>query len=938
MWCGVFDLSSRPLITDMQRYFLLSISILFIVNSSWTQKKPLDHTVYDNWQRVGDRLVSADGRWVAYSVDPQEGDGKLIVRSLHADIVKEIERGANAQFSYEGRYLVCKIKARYVETREAKIKKKKPEELPKDSLGILDLVKDTLIKIASVKSFKMPARQEGLLAVQLEPLEKAGENTEAGSDLQVYDLLSGTEKKIARITEYSFANQGGNLVMEQVKAPKDSLGQTRVLLYKSLHAALDTISTGGNDFRGYSFSEDGKQLAFLAERDARPKELMKYYRLYYFKEGMDSAAVLVDRNSVGVKLGTTISEFSMLRFSKAGNRLFFGTAPLQPARDTNLIEMDLVKLDVWHYNDDYLQTQQLYNLKNDQERNYLALIELDSRKIIQLGSPQLPQVYLPFEGEGPWAYGVTDWGHRIEAQWTGATKKDIYRIDLFTGDTLIIKKGLDGMIAPSFISPSGQSIIWYDYQLKQYVSWKNGRSTVISRSIPFPLYDEENDVPAPAAPYGIAGWLPGDTAVLIYDKYDAWRTSLSDKTKAINLTQAGRTKKEIYRYLRLDAEESYLFSSSFSYWRFQQDVNKSAGLAAAEFEKGKLIWKYRQVGPYQYGIPVKSRLKDVVAYTKESFTSSPNLHAWVVADNNAEIKLSAINPQQEQYWWGQASLYSFKTTDGKMAKGVLYKPENFDSAKKYPVIFYFYETHTNTLHSYIPPSPTGSRLNISFFVSRGYIVFSPDIYYTKGHPAKSCYNHVVGAANQLAREPWVDRKNMGIQGQSWGGIQVAQLITMTSLFKAAWAGAPVANMTSAYGGIRWESGLNRQFQYEKTQSRIGATLWERPDLYIENSPLFHLPKVKTPLVIMANDADGAVPWYQGIELFTAMRRLGKQVWMLNYNGEAHNLRERKNQKDISIREQQYFDWLLKGDKAPRWITEGIPALNKGKDWGLELME
>lgn len=922
----------------MQRYFLLSICILFIIHSSWAQKKPLDHSVYDNWQRVGDRLISADGKWVAYTVDPQEGDGKLVVRSLHAEIVKKIERGSNPQFSYEGRFLVFKIKARYTETREAKIKKKKAEDQPKDSLGILDLVKDTLITIASVKGFKMPAKQEGLLAVQLESLEKAGENTETGSDLQVYNLLTGTEKKISRITEYFFSSMGGSLVMEQVKAPKDSAGQTRVLLFKVTNATIDTISTGGNDFRGYSFSEDGSQLAFMAERDARPKELMKYYRLYYFKEGMDSAQVLVDKNSVGVKLGTTISEFSTLRFNKEGNRLFFGTAPIQPARDTNLIEMDLVKLDVWHYKDDFLQTQQLYNLKNEQERNYLALIELSSRKIIQLGSPQLPQVYLPYEGDGQWVYGITDWGNRIEAQWTGSTKKDIYRIDLLTGDTLLVKKGLHGLITPSFISPSGQSIIWYDYQLKQYVSWRNGQSTVFSRSIPFPLYEEENDVPAPASPYGIAGWLSGDTAVLIYDKYDVWRTSLSGKTKPVNITQTGRTKKEIYRYLRLDAEEKYLFSSLFSYWRYQQDVNKSAGLAAAEWEKGKLIWKNRQTGPFQYGMPLKSRWEEVLIYTKESYTSPPNLYAWGLTDNSAEIKLSAINQQQEQYWWGQASLYSFKTIDGKMAKGVLYRPENFDPTKKYPVIFYFYETHTNTLHSYIPPTPTGSRLNVSFFVSRGYVVFSPDIYYTKGHPAKSCYNYVVGAATQLARESWIDPKNMGIQGQSWGGIQVAQLITMTNLFKAAWAGAPVANMTSAYGGIRWESGLNRQFQYEKTQSRIGATLWERLDLYLENSPLFHLPKVKTPLVIMANDADGAVPWYQGIELFTAMRRLGKQVWMLNYNGEAHNLRERKNQKDISIREQQYFDWLLKGEKAPRWITEGIPAINKGKDWGLELVE
>jgi dipeptidyl aminopeptidase/acylaminoacyl peptidase len=245
---------------------------------------------------------------------------------------------------------------------------------------------------------------------------------------------------------------------------------------------------------------------------------------------------------------------------------------------------------------------------------------------------------------------------------------------------------------------------------------------------------------------------------------------------------------------------------------------------------------------------------------------------------------------------------------------------------------------SDSLNTYIPPAPTRSRINISFFVSRGYIVFASDIRYTIGHQAKSTYDYIVSGAKALTKYKWIDAKNMGIQGQSWGGIQVAQLITMTDIFKAAWAGAPVANMTSAYGGIRWESGLNRQFQYEKTQSRIGATLWEKPELYMENSPLFHLPKVKTPLVIMANDADGAVPWYQGIELFTAMRRLGKKVWMLNYNGEAHNLVERKNRKDIQIRQQQYFDWLLKGEKPAKWITEGVPAVKKGKDWGLEIVE
>ncbi|HBG56461.1 MAG TPA: S9 family peptidase, partial [Porphyromonadaceae bacterium] len=209
---------------------------------------------------------------------------------------------------------------------------------------------------------------------------------------------------------------------------------------------------------------------------------------------------------------------------------------------------------------------------------------------------------------------------------------------------------------------------------------------------------------------------------------------------------------------------------------------------------------------------------------------------------------------------------------------------------------------------------------------------------TVGHPGKDAYNAVLSGAEALAENSWVDKENMAIQGQSWGGYQVAYLVTQTNLFKAAGAGAPVSNMTSAYGGIRWESGMSRQFQYEQTQSRIGSTLNDSLQLYIENSPVFFADKVETPLLIMHNDKDGAVPWYQGVELFMTLRRLGKPSWLLQYNNEAHNLEHRRNSKDLSIRLQQFFDHYLKGEAAPAWMTRGVPATEKGKTWGYETVE
>ncbi len=986
-----------------------SLIALFVAIFSYSQKKPLDHTVYDGWQRIGERMISNDGKWVVYTVDPQEGDNELVIQSSDAKYKKTIARGYNAVITEDARFVIFKIKPFFKDTREAKIKKKKPEDTPKDSLAIVELGKDSIWKIGKVKTYKTPEKEAGWVAYHLEkaiekkePVKKTdspekkiadsltkvidslnkviqsqpqkrrknkdedeestkyevrgtdaegdepgGAGADAGTDLVLRNLSNGQEKIFANVVEYYFSKNGGKLLLEQAKNPKDSLSKPTVSLVELATGKSTVLSRGGNDFKNFAFTEDGDQVAYAAERDAKPKELQKFYKIWYYKSGMDSAVLLADKNTVGMKLGMTISEFGTISFSKTGKRLFFGTAPIQPPKDTSLVDMDLARLDIWHYKDDYLQTQQLYNLQRLLQTNYLAVYHLDKKELKQLGSEEIPTVYPTNEGDGEQFVGVTDFGKRVEGQWTGRTKKDIYAINVNSGSLQLVKKDLEGLIAPSFISPSGKYIMWYDSKARHYFAWDGSITRNISQKIKFPLWNEEHDTPDDPGPYGVMGWLQGDTVVYVYDKFDTWSLSLTGKSTPVDITQTGRKNNISYRYLRIDQEERFFISGQKLIYRAFNEKDKSAGIFIGELGSYQPLDYIYFSGNYLLSAIQKAKTADGFIYSTETYRSSPNLYYdmgdFIIQRGDERTKqvksvqLSNINPQQKDYNWGTAEIYKWKAFTGKMEEGVLYKPENFDPTKKYPMILYFYETHSNTLHSYIPPTPTGSRLNISFFVSRGYVVFSPDIRYTVGHPAKDCYNHVVSAAQDLAKQKWIDAKNIGIQGQSWGGIQVAQLITMTNMFKAAWAGAPVANMTSAYGGIRWESGVNRQFQYEKTQSRIGATLWEKPNLYIENSPLFHVPKIKTPLVIMHNDADGAVPWYQGIELFTAMRRLGKQVWMLNYNGEAHNLRERRNQKDISIREQQYFDWLLKGEKPPKWITEGVPAVKKGKDWGLELV-
>jgi dipeptidyl aminopeptidase/acylaminoacyl peptidase len=325
----------------------------------------------------------------------------------------------------------------------------------------------------------------------------------------------------------------------------------------------------------------------------------------------------------------------------------------------------------------------------------------------------------------------------------------------------------------------------------------------------------------------------------------------------------------------------------------------------------------------------------VLLFTRSSFQRFGDL--WVADSKFFEMKqVSRTNPQQKEYLWGSAELIEWTSLEGTALQGILYKPENFDASRKYPMIVHFYERSSDSLHSHMIPAPSSSSINRTFYVSRGYVVFVPDIPYRVGYPGQSAVNAILPGVSHLIDQGFVDKDHIGVQGHSWGGYQVAYLATKTRLFAAAEAGAPVSNMTSAYGGIRWSTGLSRMWQYEKAQSRIGGTLWDSTQKYLENSPLFRADQIYTPLLILHNDEDGAVPWYQGIELFVALRRLGRACWLFNYNGEAHSVRKDHNKRDWTVRLQQFFDHYLKDAPAPVWLAEGVPAIKKGKDFGLDL--
>lgn len=991
------------------KQLILPVCLFFLSTAIAQTKKPLDHSVYDGWKTVGERMISNDGKYIVYAVNAQEGDGELVVQNVATKYIKVIQRGNSAVISEDSRFVYCKIKPIYSETREAKIKKKKTDEMVKDSMGILELGKDSLVKIARVKTFKAPEKAGGWVAYQLEKTlpdttkkkmgkdsaknvvdslvrvadsiirksidsikgniqreevimaaQKAakeiikkgkdelladfderkdaegdeGESSKGseGTELVLRRMNDDKEFKFKLVNEFYFDKNATRLLIETTKNSKDSNSVATVLLYDLLKLQADTIMQGFNECKNFAMDETGEQIAFVAERDSSTKALQKFYKLWYFTNGQDTARLIADKNTVGMKMGNTISENGSISFSKDGKKLFFGVAPVQPPKDTTLVDFELARLDVWHYNDDYLQPQQLKQLDAELKRSYVAVTQPGSGKIVQLGDVGAENITLVDEGNADYVLSTTTSGNRIATQWTGRGNLTANVVSTTDGSRKLVKKEITTFMQAS---PKGKYIYWYDLMAQNYFTYQvaTGVTHNVSSKIRVPLYDTENDVPDYPRPAGATGWTENDTQFLLNDEYDIWMVDPTGKGEPKNITNGyGRKNKTSFDYVRLDREKRFLKEDETILLSSFDKLTKYAGFYNTKVNQAadpELIVK----GPYTFNSPLKAENGNAYVLQRANINES---ELFATNDLKQLTQLTDIASQQKDYNWLTVELVKWKMFDGKMSEGLLYKPANFDPKKKYPILFYFYERNADGLYNYKAPAPSASIINIPYFVSNDYLVFDPNIYYKTGEPGQSAYNSVVSAAKYLAKMPWVDSTRMALQGQSWGGYQIAYLVTRTNMFKVAGAGAPVANMTSAYGGIRWGSGMNRQFQYEKTQSRIGATLWERPDLYIKNSPLFAADKVTTPLLITHNDADDAVPWYQGIEFFTALRRLGKKVWLLEYNGEAHNLVQRKNRKDLSIRLGQFFDYYLKDAPPAKWIKDGLPATLKGKSWGLEV--
>ena len=950
--------------------FLCAVVLLVSTFSAYAQqpapaqaKRPLTHNDYDSWRSIQAPQISRDGKFVAYAYMPQDGDGEIIVRNVATGVDWRAPRGyrppvpppddpgANVAefqaeqarllrpvFTADTRFVVFGTEPAKADVAKAKKEKKKPEDMPKNGLGIMDLTTGEVTRIERVKSFRAPEDNGGFIAYLLEadkpaadksaaPAEpqapRRGKKKEYGTELVLRNTSTGTERKFSDVLDYTISKDAKTLVFT-TSARKEETNGVFAVTTSDGETAPVTLMTGKGKYQRLTWDEDNTQLAFTSDKDDAEAKQPKF-RVYHWDRKAPQATEIVSVAAAGFRKDMVVSERANLSFSLDGSHLFFGTAP-PPEPDRNPDEEipadEKVLVDLWHWKDDFVQPIQRVRAEQERNRSYRAVYDVKEKKFVQLADETMESISP--SNDGSYAIGADNRKYRAMSDYDpGFT--DIYLVNTSDGSR---KPILTKQRSNVSLSPNAKYGIYFDGKDWHSYSVATGADVNLTKSISANFYNELNDLPQTPGSYGIAGWTKDDADVLIYDRYDVWQVA-PDGSRSKNLTDGvGRQNKTTLRYVRLDPRERWIDPDKSMLLQAENEETHDSGFYRDKVNSDQAPQKLLMASK-DFNNPIKAKDTDVMIVAASRFDQFPDI--WITNSSFRELKrISNGDAQRAAYNWGTAELVAFKNTDGVPLKGILLKPDNFDPKKKYPMMVYIYERLSQGLHQFRNPGP-GTSINPTYYVSNGYLVYMPDIVYTVGYPGPSALKCVLPAVQAVVDKGYVNEDAIGIQGHSWGGYQIAYMVTQTNRFKAAAPGALVANMTSAYSGIRWGTGLPRQFQYERSQSRIGGSLWDYPLRFLDNSPIFRADRVETPLLMIHNDEDDAVPWYQGIEYFLALRRLGKPAFMFTYNGEKHGLRKRINQKDYTRRLQEFFDHYLKGAPQAEWMEKGIPFLQREKE-------
>lgn len=908
--------------TKIKFITFFNITILLILTQNLLAKKVLTFEDIMKFKSIHNPLISNDAKWLVYTIKYDRGDGEVVIQEIDTNIKYNVPRGNQPVISKNSQWVVMTVLPKQIDVENNE------KDKTKNGMAIVNLQSGNITNFDDVRSFTLTNDSKWLFYNQNFIETKGSEDKDKKAVKNTYNLIIRqleTESEINLPDVYQFSvDSSSQALAYAVYDPKGKRNGLYIIDLKKNSLPVKIDGGSNSVFSNLVWHNRNGLLSYISGVEKDDQE-------------PDSCSLIIwDLTRQTLTKAITYDSYpndwylpfkNEISWSDDAKRLFFGFKPIKEKltiekdenyNDTNFYDINTIikkaEIEIWHWNDPRIKTNEKNVWRTMKDFVYKSVYFLETSRYLQLADEEVPNILI---NDNPdFAIGYNERKYLKEITWDGSYF-DLYVVSLKVGTKKLIATRNEEM---AHLSPAGKYIVFY--RDKNWFLFDCNLDTTINLTsrINNPFFDEDNDLPKEPGSYGIAGWTERDDAVLIYDKYDIWKFYTGRGYGYLNQTAAeGRFNEISFRIKNLDPDRKYynvsenlLVSGTFE--RLKKIGIFSFDLTTLGLDK---IFDDEK----KYSIIAKAKNTGQVIYFRESYDEYPDV--WI-ADSLFKNyrKLTDINPEMSDFYWGKTELISWKSYSGDSLDGFFIKPGNFNPSKKYPVIVYFYEKFSHLMYVFNQPM-INHRPCFPLYTAEDYILFLPDVKYKTGSPGMSAINSIIPGLRKLFQYSFVDSNSVGIIGHSWSGYQTAYMISQTNIFKAAVAGAPVGNMTSAYSGIRHESGLARQFQYEKQQSRIGGTLWDSLDSYIRNSPVFQAPNVKTPLLIMFGDEDQAVPWEQGIELYLAMRRLNKNCIFLQYYNEPHWPNKYHNRLDYAIRTKEFFDHYLLKKPAPDWIINGV---------------
>ena len=803
-----------------------------------------------------------------------------------------------------------------------------------------------------------------------------------GTDAILVDLRTGRRQLLGSVSDIVFTKKGDLLAYAVDSATKDANG---VFVFDARSGRITPLDNDAKIYSRVTWNDAGTALAVLKGSEVE-KQRERDNVLVAFtdvaaaigKDDVELKPIVFDpRKTDSFPKDWVVSDRATLDWSDDGKRVFFGMkqqVPAPPAERKTIDEQ--ADVDVWNTADDRVQSLQIARAEQDRNFTYRNVFDVSTQRFVKLADETMKD--LDVAQDGRWAVGRDMRGYVSDYKRPAA---DIYRVNTTTGErTLMLKGQIVNTSTGSHtfgISPDGKYFLyWKDNKYQAYDldagtsktlgggvdSSKPGMGSTRGAPVPPSFIDTEFDHPGPKPSFGITGYTADRKNVIVQHRFDLWLLPL-DGSAARSLTNGEGTRTETrFRYIRtdptdpptapagaappgafgggvggrgggagrdkpIDLSKPMLLSASGEY-------TKKAGFY--ELANGQL--KELVYDEASYGTPVKAAKADEFLFTRQTFVEFPDLRVSGSGFTDSK-KISDANPQQAEYLWGHRQLVEFKDRDGHRLQGILTIPDDFKPGEKRPMLVNFYEKSSQNLYHYNAPSYLASMGSSPMqAVSDGYITFVPDVQFHTGASHTDMLESVEAGVRKVIEMGIVDPKRIGINGHSYGGEGAAFIGTRSRLFAAVGMGDGVDDLYYDFvqnWGWSYQvqqqgsGGGNNAFDYYLySQGREGASPWDKPEMYMFESALTHVPEVTAPFLIMHGASDPTVPFTNGLAMYNALRYNNKKAVLLAYPNEGHGLRGMANRKDLTIRYFEFFDHYLRDKPAPKWLSEGIPYLKK----------